>query len=132
MCGPVFICLTHDVRFIYSSFFKTCDYFCDVSALCRWAYVKKYGQLTDITGQPISRASSGGSAQPFQQRPRAVDRSLTCDSDMSDSSSGSEGEDMIPAGQSQDGSPSGEKIGGTALSRHSAKPQSACKPCHSQ
>ena len=98
--------------------------------------MRKYGQLTDITGQPISRASSGSSAQPFQQRPRAVDRSLTCDSDLSGSSSGSdgegEGEDMIPAGQFQDSSPSRKKNGGSALSQYSAKPQSACKRCHSQ
>ena len=100
--------------------------------LCRWAYVRKYGQLTDITGRPISRASSGSSAQAFQQRPRAVDRSLTCDSDLSGSSSGSEGEDMIPAGQAQDGSPIEKKTGGTAFSRHSAKPQSACKRYHLQ
>ena len=106
------------------------------AVLCRWAYVRKYGQLTDITGQPISRASSASSAQAFQQRPRAVDRSLTCDSDLSGSSSGSEGEgegeDMIPAGQFQDGSASRKKTGGSALGQHSAKPQSACKPCRFQ
>ena len=106
------------------------------AVLCRWAYVRKYGQLTDITGQPISRASSASSAQAFQQRPRAVDRSLTCDSDLSGSSSGSEGEgegeDMIPAGQFQDGPASRKKTGGSALGQHSAKPQSACKPCRFQ
>ena len=107
-----------------------------ITVLCRWAYVRKYGQLTDITGRPISRASSASSAQPFQQRPRAVDRSLTCDSDLSGSSSGSdgegEGEDIIPAGQLQDGLPSRKKTGVTAVSQHSAKSQGACKRCHSQ
>lgn len=94
--------------------------------------MRRYGQLTDITGQPISRASSGSSAPPFQQRPRAIDRSLTCDSDLSGSSSGSEGEDLIPIGQFQDGLPSRKKTGATAISQHSAKPQSAHKPCHCQ
>ena len=96
--------------------------------LHRWAYLKRYGQLTDITGQLISRVSSASSAQPFQQRPRAVDRSLTCDSDLSGSSSGSEGEDMIPVGQSrsQDGSPSPGKTDSSALRQHPAKPQGEC------
>lgn len=97
----------------------------NLTVLHRWAYLRRYGQLTDITGQLISRVSSGNSAQAFQQRPRAVDRSLTCDSD-SLSGSSSEGEDMIPAGQStsQDGSPSAGKTGSSALRQHPARPQS--------
>ena len=81
--------------------------------------MRKYGQLTDITGRPIS---SAGSAASLQQRPRAVDRSLTCDSDLSGSSSGSEGDEIL-AGQStsQDGSASPKQTGGVALDQHPVK-----------
>lgn len=74
--------------------------------------MRKYGQLTDITGQPISRASSVSSARSahaFQDRPNEIERSLTRDSDLSDSSSSESDElpeeadqqagDFIPAGQ---------------------------------
>jgi len=74
--------------------------------------LRKYGQLTDITGQPISRASSASSARSahaFQDRPKEIERSLTRDSDLSDSGSSESDElrekadqqagDFIPAGQ---------------------------------
>jgi len=77
--------------------------------------LRKYGQLTDITGQPISRASSASSASSarsahaFQDRPKEIERSLTRDSDLSDSGSSESDElrdeadqqagDFIPAGQ---------------------------------
>lgn len=74
--------------------------------------MRKYGQLTDITGQPISRASSASSARSahaFQDRPKQIERSLTRDSDLSDSDSSESDEmreeadqqtgDFIPAGQ---------------------------------
>ena len=74
--------------------------------------MRKYGQLTDITGQPISRASSASSARSahaFQDRPKEIERSLTRDSDLSDSGSSESDElheeadqqagDFLPAGQ---------------------------------
>ena len=85
--------------------------------MCRWAYLRKYGQLTDITGQPISRASSASSARSahaFQERPKDLERSLTRDSDLSDSDSESDSdgqtgqeEGFMSADQSrsEDGSP---------------------------
>ncbi len=79
--------------------------------------MRKYGQLTDITGRPISRASSASSAQAIQERPKPIERSLTRDSDLSSSESGSDeqaeeaaqedGGGLIPVGlsRSEDGSP---------------------------
>ncbi|KAL0048014.1 hypothetical protein WJX82_005700 [Trebouxia sp. C0006] len=95
---------------------------------CRWAYLRKYGQLTDITGQPISRASSASSARSahaFQDLPKQIERSLTRDSDLSDSGSSESDElreeadqqtgDFIPAGQLR----SEEESAGTVLDAHS-------------
>jgi len=76
-----------------------------VTFVCRWAYLRKYGQLTDITGQPISRASSASSARSahaFQDRPKQIERSLTRDSDLSDSGS-SESDEMREEADQQTG-----------------------------
>ncbi len=99
--------------------------------VCRWAYLRKYGQLTDITGQPISRASSASSARSahaFQDRPKQIERSLTRDSDLSDSGSSESDElreeadqqarDFIPAGQLR----SEEASAGTMPDAHSMAP----------
>ncbi len=67
--------------------------------------MRKYGQLTDITGQPISRASSASSARSahaFQDRPKQIERSLTRDSDLSDSGS-SESDEMREEADQQTG-----------------------------
>jgi len=67
--------------------------------------LRKYGQLTDITGQPISRASSASSARSahaFQDRPKQIERSLTRDSDLSDSGS-SESDEMREEADQQTG-----------------------------
>lgn len=66
--------------------------------------MRKYGQLTDITGQLISRASSASSARSshaFHERPKQIERSLTRDSDLSDSGSSS---DSDAAGQREEAS----------------------------
>jgi len=90
--------------------------------------LRKYGQLTDITGQPISRASSASSARSahaFQDRPKQIERSLTRDSDLSDSGSSESDEmreeadqqtgDFISAGQLR----SEEESAGTMPDAHS-------------
>ena len=62
---------------------------------CGWAHLRKYGQLTDITGRPISRASSASSAQTFQARPSDIQRSLTRDTELSSSGSESDSDEQL-------------------------------------
>lgn len=53
---------------------------------CRWAWLRKYGELTDITGRPISRASSQSSLAPSHER-KDMTRSNTRDTNLSGSDS---------------------------------------------